>query len=203
VAIWPRRPDPVLEPQLLRQWNRIMARPTRMVRAELEVDPVMAARHGHRADPGQIWGGVVREMTPGTDYAHPATMIFAEWVVPEVLSVAPEGPDLTVALWIGLDGYQGEGGQILQAGVAATVSPGWFSSSVEYWAWTEWFTGEYKTPPVRVMNFQVAPGDNVSFLVTVAGPGSGLAFMRNGRTGIGTSAWSGFPLRSPRDRYPG
>ncbi len=185
----PRRPDPVLEPQLLRQWNRIMARPTHLVRAELEVDPVMTARHGHRADPGQIWGGVVREMTPGTDYAHPATMIFAEWVVPEVLSVAPEGPDLTVAFWIGLDGYQGEGAQVLQAGVAATVSPGWFSSSVEYWAWTEWYTGEYMTPAVRVTNFQVAPGDNVSFLVTVAGPASGLAFMRNSRTGIGTSAW--------------
>jgi Peptidase A4 family len=183
----PRRPNPDLEPQALRQWNRIMARPTRVVRAELEVDAVMSARHDHRAAPGQIWGGVVREACPGTDYTQPATMIFAEWVVPEVSAVAPEGPDLTVAFWIGLDGYQGEAGQVLQAGVAATVSPGWWSSSVSYWAWIEWYTGEYMSPPVKVTNFAVAPGDTVSFLVTTEGQSSGAAFMRNNRTGIGTS----------------
>jgi hypothetical protein len=190
----PRRPDPDLQPQLLRQWNRIMARPTRLIRAELEVDPVMAARHDRQDDFTPMgWGGVVREVKPGTDYNKPATMIFAEWVVPEVAAVAPEGPDLTVAFWIGLDGYLGEGAQVLQAGVAATVSPGWLSSSVQYWAWTEWFTAEYMSPAVKVRNFPVAPGDTVSFLVTVEGPGSGLAFMRNSRTGIGTSAWMQAP----------
>jgi hypothetical protein len=166
-----------------------MAQPTLLIRAELEVDPVMSARHHPHDDSGQVWGGVVRQMTPGTDYAHPATIVFAEWAVPEVSAVAPEGPNLTVAFWVGLDGYEGEAGQVLQAGVAATVSPGWFSSSVEYWAWTEWYTGEFMTPPVKVTNFAVAPGDSVSFLVSVAGPGSGMAFMRNNRTGIGTSVW--------------
>ncbi len=186
----PRRPDPVRQPKLLRQWNRMVAQPTRFIRAELAVDPVMTARH-HRGDhfTPMGWGGVIRQAFPQTDYSQPATMVNAEWVVPEVLAVAPDGPDLTVGFWIGLDGFEGEGQQVLQAGVAATVSPGWFSSSVEYWAWTEWYTAEYQSPAVKVTNFPVAAGDTVSFLVIAEGPGSGTAYMRNSRTGLGTSVW--------------
>ena len=171
-----------------------MARPTNFVRAEVEIDPVMTARH-HRGDDFTPlgWAGVVRQAESGSDYAYPAKMVFAEWVVPEVLGVAPDGPDLTVGFWIGLDGWEGEGAQVLQAGVAATVKPGWFTTSVEYWAWTEWYTGEYQTPAVRVSNFPIQPGDTVSFLVIAEGPGSGTAFMRNSRTGLGTSVWIQVP----------
>lgn len=190
----PRRPPPGAHPALLRQWNRIMARPTRFIRADVEADPVMTARHRPRTDFEPLgWGGVIRQAVPGTDYAYPATMVYAEWVVPEVLPVAPDGPDITVGFWIGLDGYEGEGQQVLQAGVAATVSPGWFSTSVDYWAWTEWYTGEYQAPAVKVPNFSVAAGDTVSFLVTAEGPGSGTAYMHNSRTGLATSVWISAP----------
>lgn len=150
----------------------------------------MTARHGRRDDFTPAgWGGVIRQAFPQTDYSHAATMVYAEWVVPEVLAAAPDGPDLTIGFWIGLDGFEGEGQQVLPAGVAATVSPGWFSSSVEYWAWTEWYTGEYMSPAVKVTNFPVAAGDAVSFLVIAEGPGSGTAFMRNSRTGLATSEY--------------
>jgi Peptidase A4 family len=188
----PCRPDPQLQPHLFRQWNRIMARPTRFIQADLAIDNVMNQRHQRREafDPTG-WGGVVKEQDVygayGTQYTKPATMVFGEWVVPEVFSVAPEGSDLTIGFWVGLDGYNGAGGDLLQAGVAATVKPGWWSSSVEYWAWAEWYTGQYQSPPVKVQNFPVRPGDTMSVLVTANGPGSGTAFMRNGRTGLGTS----------------
>ena len=42
----PPRPHPDLQPQLLEQWNRIMAQPTRFIRAELAIDDVIAARSG-------------------------------------------------------------------------------------------------------------------------------------------------------------
>jgi hypothetical protein len=188
----PGRPDPQLQPQLLRQLNRIMAQPTRFIEADLAIDDVMTERHQHRDvfDPTG-WGGVVRTEDVygafGNQFTKPATMVFGEWVVPEVWPLAPEGPDLTIAFWVGIDGWNGAGGDLLQAGVAATVKPGWWSSSVEYWAWTEWYTGKYKSPAVSVKNFPVIPGDTVSVLVTALAPGSGSAFMRNSRTGLGTS----------------
>jgi hypothetical protein len=195
----PRRPPSDAHPQLRRQWNRIMSRPARFVRAEVEADPVMTGRRSRRPEfQPQGWGGIARQQESRTDYAYPATMVYAEWVVPEVFALAPDGPDLTVGFWIGMDGYQAEGAQVLQAGIAATVSPGWFSTSVEYWAWTEWYTGEYQTPAVRVSNFPVTAGDTVSFLVVAEGPGSGTAYLHNSRTGLATSVW----IQVPSDVIP-
>ena len=191
----PGRPDPRLQPRLLRRWNLIMARPTQFIRADLAIDPVMTERHRRRdAFTPDGWGGVVRLGAVGAaDYSFPATMVFGEIVVPEVLGVAPDGPDLTIGFWVGLDGYAGEGQQVLQAGVAATVTQGWFSNSVNYWAWTEWYTGEYQSPAVKVQNLPVAPGDTVSVLVTANGPGDGSVFFRNSRTGLGTAVAIGQP----------
>jgi Peptidase A4 family len=195
----PRRPPPDAHPQLRRQWNRIMSRPTRLIQAEVEPDPVMTSRHRRRPEfQPQGWGAVVRQQERHTDYAYPATMVYAEWAVPEVVGIAPDGPDLTVGFWIGLDGYEGDGAQVLQAGIAATVKPGWFSTSVEYWAWTEWYTGEYQTPAVQVSNFPVTAGDTVSFLVASEGPGSGTAYLHNSRTGLATSVW----IQVPSDVVP-
>jgi Peptidase A4 family len=184
----PGRPDPKLQPQLLRQWNRMMARPTRFIRADLAIDPAMTKRHLQR-DPLNPygWGGVVRVASPGTDYSYPATMIFGEWVVPDVSGLAPDGASLEVGFWVGLDGYESEGLQVLKAGVTATVEQGWFSNSVEYRLFTEWYTEKYQSPAVNVQNLPIAPGDIVSVLVTANGPGSGTAFFRNSRSGLGAS----------------
>jgi Peptidase A4 family len=184
----PGRPDARTQPQLLRQWNRIMARPTRFIQADLAIDHVMTERHLAR-DPlnPDNWGGVVRAESSGSDYPYPAKMVFGEWVVPEVSAVSPDGASLEVGFWVGLDGYKGEGSQTLKAGVTATVEQGWFSSSVRYRLFTEWYTQKYKSPPVSVQNFSIAPGDTVSVLVTANGPGSGTAFFRNSRSGLGTS----------------
>ena len=46
----------------------------------------------------------------------------------------------------------------------------------------------------KVSNFPVQPGDTVSILVWADGPGNGTAFLRNSRTGMGTSVGINLPF---------
>lgn len=88
----PPRPHPELPPQLLEQWTRIMAQPTRFIRAELAIDDVIPARSGRPEGLGGMapvgpadsapsapiplgLAGVVRQAAPTTDYSYPATMV--------------------------------------------------------------------------------------------------------------------------------
>lgn len=192
----PRRPDPEREPHLARQWRVAFSRPTNFVRAELAIDEVMSARNplARRTDAfgPQGWGGVVRERYYGSDFADRALMVMASWVVPEVSEIDPAGyDDLTVAFWVGMDGASEE--QVLQAGVAATVNAGWFSNDVTYWAWTEWYTGKYQDPAVRVTNFPVRAGDHVFFVVCATEPDFGLVSMLNYTRGVASTV--GIPAR--------
>jgi hypothetical protein len=66
----------------------------------------------------------------------------------------------------------------LQAGTAATLS----GSSVNYWAWTEWFPAGYV-----VANLTIAAGDLVSVLVCAPESDHGYVSMMNHRTGIAIS----------------
>jgi Peptidase A4 family len=194
----PRRPDPVKEPYLARLWKRAFMRPTRFVRAELAIDPVIGTRRdrwrGRDSEFGLSsgWSGVVRMMNPQTDYPTPATMVFAQWVVPEVWAIEPAGENLTVAFWVGLDGYEGlddaAAHQVLQAGIVATVEPGgWFSdNSVQWRAWTEWYS-DCPGCAAWVKNFPVVPGDTVSFLVCAPQPDSGFVSMLNVSKRLGAS----------------
>lgn len=202
----PPGPDGSREPQLLRAWNRIVAQPTHLVRAELVDDPVMTARHAPDAAPVTVgWAGVARQATSGTDYAYPATMVFAEIEAPGALGVVPgwppwdqwDWPEELVACWVGLTGVVGN--QILRAGIAADVTFGFLDGSVNYWAWVESYTDESGIPVQKVSNFPVQPGDTVSILVWADGPGNGTAFLRNSRTGMGTSVWIKLPwdIKSP------
>lgn len=194
----PRRPDPTKEPQLDRLWRRAFARAPNYVRAELAIDPVMSARDPLRRKGPEFspsgWGGVVVDPASlGFGAGEPANMVFAQWVVPEV---SPWDPtffdDLTVGFWVGIDGFSNT--QVLQAGIAATVTPAFWGSQwsipyayVNWWAWTEWFTAEFQDPAVQVSNFPVATGNTVFFLVCAPQPDFGYVSMLNVSTGQHTS----------------
>jgi Peptidase A4 family len=184
---FPRRPDAEKEPHLMRQWRRAFARMPRIVKAELAIDPIMSKRdplhkRGFDFQPGG-WGGIVVETAAlGYSPAEPANTVFAKWVVPEIYQVAGDASTaLTVGFWVGLDGFTN--GQVLQAGTAATIT----GNNVSYWAWTEWYTTQYKDPAVQVTNFPIAPGDLVSFLVCAPQPNHGFVSMMNYRTQQATS----------------
>jgi len=194
---FPRRPSAEKEPQLMRLWRRAFARAPRlkMIKAELAVDPIMSRRDPLRnRDPiGKLepdfspsgWGGViVPTASLGFSPYEPANTVFAEWVVPEVFPVAGDpSTSLTVGFWVGLDGSDPSSYELLQAGTAATIT----GNNVNYWAWTEWYTSQYKDPAVQVTNFAIQPGDLVSFLVCSAQPNQGFVSMMNYRTQQATS----------------
>jgi hypothetical protein len=203
---FPRRPDPEKEPQLARHWKRVFARPVRFIQAKLEVDRVMRARDplsGAATESGiDRWAGIVKLMSQakGSDFTQPATMVFGQWQLPNVLPVTPN-ERIAVAFWVGLDGAPSLGEpaskQVLQAGVAAQVNPGGFfqSTRVKWWAWTEWYTELHKDSAVAVKNFPVAMGDEI-FVVILTGPSDhALVSMLNITRGIGVSVG----LNAPSD----
>jgi hypothetical protein len=189
---FPRRPDPQREPRLAQLWHRAMSWPTQFTRAELAIDPVMsqrdplrrsAAANGHGDFQPGGWGGVVVETASlGFSPAEPAKTVFAQWAVPGIWPASdPSGP-ITAGFWVGLDGFTN--GQVLQAGIAVTVQP---DATVNWWAWTEWYTTQYQDPAVAVTNFPIAVGDTVSFLVCAPQPDHGFVAMQNLTSGQATS----------------
>jgi hypothetical protein len=163
----------------------VLDREPAVVRAELAVAPELGGQHRGLAYGPQYWGGVMRSRNVGTDFSGFATTVSAQWQVPEVLTVDPAGrQQLNIAFWIGLnDGSE----QVLQAGIAAVVSPGWFGTDVNYFAWTEWWTRQYADPAVRVTNFPVTAGDTVAMTVCAPQPDYGFVTMTNVTRNQGTS----------------
>ena len=191
----PRRPDPGREPSLARAWRRAFARPVTFTGAELAPDPVLSSRvpfggQGTEFDLNP-WAGVVRRKGDEPNYPAPATMVFAQFTVSEVATIDPEGYDpLEVAFWVGLDGYNGLNGQILQAGIAARGEPGLFSNSVSYRAWTEW----HPAKAGWMTNFPVTAGDTLSFVACAAEPDFGLVSVLNYATGRATTVGVPAPM---------
>lgn len=196
---FPRRPDPEKEPQQARLWKRAFVRPVRFVEAKLAIDPIMSARDPLRQKgyefAGARWAGAIKLMSQaeGSDFREPATMVFGQCQLPDVLAVTPTRK-MAVAFWVGMDGHPSLGEpaakQVLQAGVAAQVSRGrwpWSSTSIKWWAWTEWYTELHKDPAVAVKNFPVAPGDMVFVVVCAPQPDFGFVSMLNISRGIGVS----------------
>jgi Peptidase A4 family len=125
--------------------------------------------------------GVARQAAPTTDYSYPATIVFAEWVVPEVASLGPEGFDGSFLIRVGLDGLLGEG---LHAGVLTMFEAG---SSAEFRAFAEWHASGGTSQPVTVSNFAISSGDTVSVALFGTEPDTSAAFISNAQTGMGTS----------------
>jgi len=185
----PRRPDPEREPKLARLWRRAFAHPPNFVKAELSIDPVMSKRNPlRRLGPGfgpTGWGGVVVDAAA---VGPPATFVTADWVVPRIVSLPLETANL--GFWVGLDGFGN--GQVLQAGITATANAlDW--PNIYCWAWTEWYTDQYKDPAVQINNFSVSIGDTISVIVCAQQPDLGYVMMLNVSTGQATRV--GIPAR--------
>jgi hypothetical protein len=121
----PRRPDPGSEPHLARLCARAFSRPRTFLRPELVVDShldaINAKREG-KADfsSGDRGGAVVT--TPASD---PPNLCFAQFQVPVVINVDPElTQPLVTGFWVGIGGNGNGNNSLLQAGIAATVTPG-------------------------------------------------------------------------------
>lgn len=189
---FPRRPDAETEPELDRLWKRAFARQTSFVKAELEIDPVMSKRDPLRGRGSEFgpsgWGGAAVDRFE-LGLKDPTTIVFGQWVVPEVVPFEPLlSGDITAGFWVGLDGLTNN--QVLQAGIAVTLTPEYWVSpytNVNWWAWTEWYTEKYQDPAVAVMNFPVATGNTVFFVVCAPQPDFGYVSMLNVSTGHGTS----------------
>ena len=191
----PRRPDPEREPKLSRLWRHAFARRPNFVRAELAIDTVMARRNPLRGqEPGfspSGWGGAVVR-TSKLGFNEPATFVTASWVVPEIVPIAPEpwSEYLIAGFWVGLDGFGN--GQVLQAGIAASVTTESFGSgafnpgTVYWWPWTEWWTTQFQDPPVKIENFPIATGNTVVFVVCAQQPDVGDISVLNVSTGQAT-----------------
>jgi hypothetical protein len=161
----------------------------RYTKAELAIDPIMSRRdplsHGPAARartgsdfrPGG-WGGIVVEPSSET-----INNVFAQWTVPGIFPASdPSGP-ITAGFWVGIDGFTN--GQVLQAGVAVTVSSS--PLNVQWWAWTEWYTTHYQDPAVQITNFPISVGDTVTFLVCAPRPDHGYVGVQNLTTQQATS----------------
>jgi hypothetical protein len=174
----PPRPDPGRQPQLARWWREVFAPPIRFVEAKVSVDPNLAGRDPfRRRAPGFAtgdWAGAERGRVDDSDYSAAATFIAARWMVPVTYPFDPDGyTSIVDGFWVGIDGAEQR--QILQAGIAADVQPGYFSSDIDYYAWGEW----YPNLPCRFDNFPVAPGDLIACLVMALAPDLGLVSMAN------------------------
>jgi len=191
----PRRPDPEREPKLARLWWRAFARKPKFIKAELAIDRLMSRRNPLRGSAsefsGNNWGGAfVRSSALG--FGEPATFVTASWMVPEIVPVAPQpwSTFLVAGFWVGLDGMGN--GQVLQAGIAASVTTeGWSDGnftpgSVYWWPWTEWFTTKFQDPAVKIDNFPIATGNTVVFIVCAQQPDVGEISVLNVSTGQAT-----------------
>jgi len=191
----PRRPDPEREPKLARLWWRAFARKPKFIKAELTIDRLMSRRnplHGSASEfSGSNWGGAfVRSSALG--FGEPATFVTASWVVPEIVPIAPQvwSTFLVAGFWVGLDGMGN--GQVLQAGIAASVTTeGWSDGNftpgnVYWWPWTEWFTTKFQDPAVKIDNFSIATGNTVVFIVCAQQPDVGEISVLNVSTGQAT-----------------
>jgi hypothetical protein len=178
----PRRPDPEKEPKLAALWKEVFDRPTTYITAQLELEPVSSGPRP--AAPGApiagSWGGAqVPARSPSTD---PMNMVFAQWVVPTVSPLNQTGEGLYIVFWVGLFG----GDNLMQAGVRAKVPSG-YSDTVEWDAWTEWYSMKYQDAPKPVTNLPIAPGDTVCFLVCAPQPNVGYVSISNLSQGFHTS----------------
>jgi len=184
----PRRPDPTTEPHLHRLWSEHVARNPRRIPAKVVIDPIMSKRDPlrYRGAPEfgpSGWGGVVVQTASlGFSPAEPANTVFAKLQVPGIWPASdPAGP-ITAGFWVGLDGFNSP--QVLQAGIAVTVSP---AGQVSWWAWTEWYTTTFRDPAVAIQNFPVAPGDVISVLVCAPTTTHGFIALDNETANVSTS----------------
>ena len=100
---FPHRPDPHKEPRLYKLWSEALARPLKIIKAELQVDRSIVRRQPLRTQQGSYglegqWAGAqVNTAAIGYPPTELANTVYGEWIVP---SVTPPDPDTGFAVGI-------------------------------------------------------------------------------------------------------
>jgi hypothetical protein len=181
---FPERPDPKARPELARLWKQVFSPRLKVITPELRAVPGFSSRKPKRGKPkffDDRWAGAVVD---NGSLKHPGETIewaFGQFMVPQVAELDPVGDDMTVGFWVGIDGIADK--QVLQAGVRADVSQGFFSGGVDYSAFIEWIDEAHMNEPqdraVTVDNFPVRPGDWISVLICAPLPDVGHIVVMN------------------------
>ena len=171
---FPRRPDPVAEPEASLRWIRGMRKYRDLhlthVIPEFKELPkhfhgpnrrITEERRGLVNDTSSNWSGTVVFTDPAVD---PFVWIIGQWTVPDAYSPNPgDGNTYYSSAWIGIDGDGST--DVLQAGSETDVTG--FGPAASY-AWWEWFPDF----SVAIPNFPFAPGDAATLLICSTGPTS-------------------------------
>ena len=155
-------PRPSGQPLLLEQWDRLMVRPATFI------EPVIGPRIQLRSDVQRTEGGI-----PSTNWCGGSVFpkngdsfysVEAHWKVPLIYPPVADGTTYRCNSWVGVDGANGVGGEVLQIGVdtIATMPAGSTDlSSVlrKTQAWWQWNQDDLGA--LCIENFPVSPGDEV------------------------------------------
>ena len=157
---YPRRPDPKTETDLFMLWEKAFGSEHEFIRAELGVDEqLLKWRQQEEFGVGGWGGAVVEPSSYGLPASELANVAYAEWTLPGV-SGDPAQPstEMSVAFWVGVDGYILGRRQVVQGGVEAVVTGTGFA---RYVLWFEW----YPAPPVGIFNLDVRNGSRLAVLL--------------------------------------
>jgi Peptidase A4 family len=162
-----------------RAWGRL-GRKLEIVEPSFRVDtsrPLRRLRSSFDPDPNfSTWSGGIVFPSTGDAFAGVA----AEWVVPNAYPSAP-GMQNQCGIWIGLDGYQGAGQDVLvQVGIGYTVSVAGYAQIQPFYEW-------YPANPVYIPSLTVNAGDFIQVVITTSGPGSTFATLNFVNTTSGRS----------------
>jgi len=125
------------------------------------------------------WSGAVVYAPQGQSFK----WVEGDWVVPDV-DAPTQNQWYYSASWIGIDGDKS--GDVFQAGIECEAYRSGTSITRNIYPWWEW----YPTPEVAITNFNISPGDYLTFLLCSkqgAGSTTGTVYITNRTTGVSTS----------------
>jgi hypothetical protein len=191
---FPRRPDGRFHPRLRAQWERVMARPFRVITPELEVSSrgihTRSSRDSGKAGPAtnDHWSGAVVFPPEGDAF----NTVSGWWIVPNAYPPPSarqgngwiDGTYIAV-VWIGIDGWGVTGNSdVLQAGTGTQVTvSGGSVVDVSCFAWHEWWTDLW----IVWSNMPVSPGDLIACTVCAPSANQGYAAFGNVTTSVAAS----------------
>ncbi|MEZ5815565.1 MAG: G1 family glutamic endopeptidase [Hyphomicrobiaceae bacterium] len=206
----PPRPDQRLSPRLFAFWRKLVSRPFQFLVPEFPRAPEMEGLHplaahmirpghglrpsfsvrGHR-ESSRNWSGAY--ITPYRPYRF--NMMVGSWIVPAIEPPAtlPEGACGGIfrsSAWIGIDGHRGRypKASLPQIGTRHDIVPA-EGPAPSYGAWIQWWkhnpdpVTDPENRPLPIMNFPVAPGDEIMAGLIVNISNDVQFFIKNQRTG--------------------
>jgi hypothetical protein len=206
----PARPDEREEPELFRYWSRLLGQPFSVITPEFpkfrsDLPVVLRYRVGRggrrsvrRRENSQNWSGLYIVPKRPDKFVH----VVGSWHVlqPSVPPVLPEGAvpgndEYQSSTWIGIDGHQRyPNASMPQIGTSQFIEVAGGNTKVTTGAWWQWWSlgsqfppRDTNNPPVPIINFPVAVGDEISAGLRVQATGDVHFYIKNHTTGLFTT----------------